>query len=65
MSRPVEVTMKFVTSVPSLAEAWAFVMEHIDEVGDDPVIVITPLWLMEDDTREFEVKVEGMVSRGS
>lgn len=66
---PVEKTTRYATSVDSLAEAWAFVMDKIDEVGPDPTVMIKPLWIVswsEDDTetptpRQFEVMVEGMV----
>lgn len=68
---PVEVTTRYVTSVPDLASAWAFVMDRIDAVGPDPSIEIKPVWIMSvheignDDIgrapRQFSVVVEGMV----
>ena len=61
---PVEVTTKYATSVPTLPEAWAFVMARIDQVGDSPSVRINPIWRYSDDedgTRVFEVVVEGMV----
>lgn len=72
MSAPVEVTTRYATSVDTLAEAWAFVMERLDRVGPDPRITITPCWVISvrdmdaDDEgweypRRFEVVVEGMV----
>ena len=39
-STPVELTMKYATTVDSLLEAWQFVMEHLDEVGECPNISI-------------------------
>lgn len=72
MSRisPIEVTRKFATTVEELADAWAFVMEHIDEVGDSPRITISPVWSFDwndagrDDAptppRHFGVSVSGM-----
>lgn len=67
---PIEKTTRYATSVPTLADAWAFVMEHLDSVGPDPSVKITPVWRIsvsdmgDDDTdppRFFEVVVEGMV----
>jgi hypothetical protein len=46
------------TSVPTLTAAWAFVMEHIDAVGDAPSVHIGPVWNM-DDELHFEVAVSG------
>lgn len=42
LTAPIEVTTKYVTSVKTLREAWAFVMEHVDSLGDRPTIQITP-----------------------
>lgn len=69
MSTPIEVTTRYVTSVGTLPEAWAFVMERLDMVGPDPTIRIEPKWVIspqdmdrdEDWPRLFEVCVEGMV----
>lgn len=58
MTAPIEVTTKYATTVNTLPEAWAFVMNHIDRVGPDPHIRISPVWLT--DPREFEVTVHGM-----
>lgn len=60
----VEVTTRYATTVDSLTEAWAFVMERLDSVGPDPRIEITPEWVYsdaEDGTRRFSVMVDGMV----
>lgn len=59
----VEVTTRYATSVSTLAEAWAFVMERIDKVGPSPSIHISPVWFLGDDTEGtgFEVVVDGMV----
>lgn len=43
MSDPVEVTTRYVTSVPDLASAWAFVMTRLELVGPEPHIEIKPL----------------------
>jgi hypothetical protein len=43
-TRAVEVTTRYATSVQTLSEAWAFVMERIDSVGPNPSIQIVPLW---------------------
>lgn len=41
-NRDVEITTKRVTTVDSVQEAFAFIMEHLDEVGDQPRIEIDP-----------------------
>jgi hypothetical protein len=65
--RVVEVTTKYATTVDSLPRAWLFVMDHLSEVGPDPSISISPVWLLgeglRDEAREFEVVVEGMVEQ--
>lgn len=63
MTAPIEVTTRYATSVDELADAWAFVMAHVDKVGADPYIGIKPLWSSGDDftQRRFEVVVSGMV----
>lgn len=70
MSRPVERTSKIVTSVQTLPEAWAFIMEHIESVGPRPQIHISPITIFDasamtsgsDECEElFEVSVSGMV----
>lgn len=74
MNAPVEVTTRYVTSVDSLAAAWAFVMERVDAVGPDPSISIKPVWQVSvhdidtevvDWPRVFEVVVEGMVQEAT
>lgn len=42
--RRIEVTTRYATNVESLAEAWAFVMDHVDRVGPDPMVMIKPTW---------------------
>lgn len=62
--RTVEVTTKFATTVDDLTAAWAFVMDHIDQLGPDPSIAINPFWTIIDGAeqgRRFEVVVSGMV----
>lgn len=75
MGVPVEVTTKYVTSVDTIADAWAFVMSRIDDVGPEPSVSIRPFSSigvadiidgLEDQggegwARRFEVVVEGMV----
>lgn len=71
MSAPIEVTTKYVTSVDTLPEAWAFVMEYVDRVGPRPQIEIGPVTVFDirgitdgdpGEGREiFEVTVSGMV----
>lgn len=63
---PVEMTLKYATTVRGLAAAWEFVMAHVDEVGPDPQILISPIWSANDDDfrhRSFEVSVSGMVEK--
>lgn len=77
-TRPVEVTTKYATTVEDLPAAWAFIMEHIENVGGDPSIIINPIWqypaasiaeMMQEPDRDeamnrvFEVVVSGMVSK--
>lgn len=76
MSAPVEVTTRYATTVEDLPSAWAFVMGHLDALGDDPSIEIKPISTIgvadmqdafdgretEGWRRQFEVVVEGMVS---
>lgn len=65
----IEVTTRLATTVNELADAWAFVMEHIDSVGPDPSVKIDPVWSrgfdQVDDNdpwpRHFSVVVSGMV----
>lgn len=74
MTEPIEVTTKYVTTVHTLQEAWAFVMDRLQLVGPDPHVIIKPIWrqpvgvaqLIEQGdeglewTRVFEVVVSGM-----
>lgn len=61
----VERTIRLATVVPTLTDAWVFIMDHLDEVGPDPRIEISPIWVISagtDETpREFEVSISGMV----
>lgn len=68
MSCPVEITTRYATSVPDLGAAWAFVMAHLDSVGPDPEVKISPVWTItsdlpdnEEPPRHFSVVVSGMV----
>lgn len=70
---PVERTTRIASTVEDLADAWAFVMTHIDEVGPDPRIEIVPVWsrdfdeVVDDDEpwpRHFSVVVSGTVKDG-
>lgn len=67
---PVEVTTQYATTVDELHDAWAFVMAHVDKVGPNPSIKISPIWSYgvidmdhdeSDAPRRFEVAVSGMV----
>lgn len=71
---PVEVTTRFAQGgLPDLTAAWAFVMEHVDLVGGDPMIEITPVWSVSvhdmDDLegteypRTYSAVVSGMVTK--
>jgi hypothetical protein len=72
---PVEVTTRYATSVDTLADAWAFVMARVDDVGPDPMVTITPFWSisvadMDDEAgreypRRFGVVVSGMVKEAT
>lgn len=73
--RDVEITTKRVTTVDSVQEAFAFIMEHLDEVGDQPRIEIDPftdlgagiVQMLEDPEADllgvvrFEVSITNMV----
>jgi hypothetical protein len=73
VTAPVEVTTRYETTTADLAGAWAFVMDHIESVGPDPSIHITPMWTvrvhdggdLEDVPRHFSAVVEGMVEKGT
>ena len=68
---PARVTVKYEHTVSTLAEAWAFVMDRVDLVGDEPEICIHPEWACSHDldpeapegehesVRVFEVMVSG------
>jgi hypothetical protein len=59
----VVVTTQYAVRVDDLYTAWAFVMEHVDHVGPDPSIQISPVWLRDDDgesVTRFEVTVRGI-----
>lgn len=63
----VEVTTSYVTTVPELTDAFAFVMERLDSVGPNPEVRISPIFIIGMDSsddepipREFEVTVRGM-----
>lgn len=63
-----ERTIRYATTVDHLHDAWAFVMDHLDQVGGEPRIVISPIVTSSwggsndlDSTRGFEVMVEGMI----
>lgn len=67
-----EVTTKFATTVDELTDAWAFIMEHLADVGDAPNVTITPCWPVsvaefpdggDVGRRYFEVTVSGMVEQ--
>jgi hypothetical protein len=67
---PIERTTRIASTVETLTEAWAFVMEHVDTVGPDPSIKIDPVWsmpggvILDDEApwpRHFSVVVSGMV----
>lgn len=53
-----ELTRRYARNTPDLVSAWRFVMAHLDLVGPDPSISITPVW---SDPRTFDVSVSGTV----
>lgn len=64
---PVEVTVKYATVVDTMAEAWTFIMTHLDEVGGRPSVSISPVWLFteeDEDEPVYEVVVSGMREEG-
>lgn len=73
----VEVTTRYATTVETLPEAWAFVMERVDQVGPRPSIAIRPYTVIsigdalsgrageESPAEAFEVVVSGMVEEAS
>ena len=64
MSEPVEISVKHVTTVDSLPEAWAFVMERLDLLGPRPTVEIRPVYtsprLDEPEQHHFSVLVSAM-----
>jgi alkanesulfonate monooxygenase SsuD/methylene tetrahydromethanopterin reductase-like flavin-dependent oxidoreductase (luciferase family) len=60
---PVEVTTRYATTVHTLTDAFAFVMDRLDAAGGHPRIAITPFVSIglddDEDERAFEVVVEG------
>jgi hypothetical protein len=44
MPDPIEMMTRYATTVDDISEAWAFVMDHLDLVGDDPSVEIQPTW---------------------
>lgn len=60
----VEITTRYCTNVVDMAAAWAFVMEHVDNVGPNPSIEISPVLFFQDgSTYKFEVMVEGTITQ--
>jgi hypothetical protein len=66
VKQKLEVTTKYATNVEDLGAAWAFVMQHIDQVGDSPSVIISPVWTISsvdldgprERERHFEVRRE-------
>lgn len=68
MSAAVEHFYRLSTSVDTVHEAFLFVMESLDQLGDDPQIGISPIWSYNqgDDAqavRRFEVWCAGTPAR--
>lgn len=71
MAAPSEVTTRYATTVDDLGAAWAYVMDHLEKVGPDPSVKISPVWVfsvhdmdredLSEPPRQFSVVVEGMV----
>ena len=63
-SNPVEISVKHVTTVDSLPEAWAFVMDRLDLLGPRPTVEIRPVYtsprLDEPERYHFSVLVSAM-----
>jgi hypothetical protein len=66
VSAPVEVTVRYATTVDTLPGAWAFVMARLDDCGQAPCIDIKPVWSSSDDFTavRFTVVVAGMTEEG-
>lgn len=66
---PTEYTARYAKVVPSVQDAFVFVMAHMDKVGADVEVLITPVWAhghgidgeVIAPQRMFEVAVSGMV----
>lgn len=74
MIEETEVTIRYAKGgLPDLAAAWAFVMEHVDRVGQAPRIEISPVWSIsasepgstENYCWTFSAVVSGMVEEES
>lgn len=65
MSAEVAVTTRYAMWVDEMTQAWAFVMEHLELVGPDPSVKITPHMTVhvedqdEEPKRRFSVVIEG------
>lgn len=58
-----ERTIKYATRCDTLTEVWAFIMSHLEELGDTPTISIKPYWTnldTEDERVGFDVGVSSM-----
>lgn len=57
-----EHTEKFATTVDEMTDAFVFIMEHLDRVGNSPSVQINPSWSSEDDFQKcyYEVSISGM-----
>lgn len=66
---PTEYTARYAKVVESIQDAFVFVMAHMEKVGPDVQVVISPVWSHEHDEagdvidarRVFEVSVSGMI----
>ena len=64
---PTEYTARYAKVVESIQDAFVFVMAHMEKVGDDVSVLISPIWVCDYDTedheptRVFEVSVSGMI----
>lgn len=63
-----EVFTRYATTVETLSDAWVFVMEHVDRVGERPSVTISPLSSVDALSDEperwehyYEVSVSGTV----
>lgn len=69
-SSPTEYTATYAKKVNTIQDAFAFIMAHLDKIGNDPRVIINPVWVCEhvdamtgehETVRQFEVAVTGMV----